>query len=84
MKVVASPAIQFIRGNGFPMKHRRVLPNDPCPCGSKKKAKHCCGTGTDFFYSKLTDKQLEEVKKKHEAEQKEPVLDQKEPVLEQK
>jgi len=70
MKVVASPAIQFIRGNGYPMKHRRVLPNDPCHCGSNKKAKHCCGTGTNFFYSKLTVEQMEELRKQREAEQK--------------
>lgn len=27
-------------------KHRdvaKVYPNDPCPCGSGKKYKHCCG-----------------------------------------
>lgn len=23
-------------------KHKKVLPNDPCPCGSTLKAKKCC------------------------------------------
>lgn len=22
--------------------HEKVFPNDPCPCGSTKKAKKCC------------------------------------------
>ena len=22
---------------------RKVMPNEPCPCGSGKKYKHCCG-----------------------------------------
>lgn len=22
--------------------HEKVMPNDPCPCGSLKKAKKCC------------------------------------------
>ena len=30
----------------------KIRPNDPCPCGSGKKAKKCCGTGTKYFYKK--------------------------------
>ena len=26
-----------------PRAGRRVYPNDPCPCGSGKKYKQCCG-----------------------------------------
>ena len=29
---------------------KRVRPNDPCPCGSGKKAKKCCGTDTKYSY----------------------------------
>ncbi|HQH62299.1 MAG TPA: SEC-C metal-binding domain-containing protein, partial [Clostridiales bacterium] len=27
-------------------KGKKVGPNDPCPCGSGKKYKHCCGDVT--------------------------------------
>ena len=27
-------------------KEKKVFPNDPCPCGSGKKYKHCCGRKT--------------------------------------
>lgn len=30
----------------------KVRPNDPCPCGSGKKAKKCCGTETAFRFQK--------------------------------
>lgn len=30
----------------------KVRPNDPCPCGSGKKAKKCCGTETAYKYNK--------------------------------
>ncbi|WP_363324062.1 SEC-C metal-binding domain-containing protein [uncultured Rikenella sp.] len=26
--------------------------NTPCPCGSGKKAKHCCGTKTKYYSAK--------------------------------
>ncbi|MCI7812908.1 MAG: SEC-C metal-binding domain-containing protein [Lachnospiraceae bacterium] len=26
-------------------KQNKIYPNDPCPCGSGKKYKHCCGKG---------------------------------------
>ena len=25
------------------VKDKRIYPNDPCPCGSGKKYKKCCG-----------------------------------------
>ncbi len=28
---------------------REVRRNDPCPCGSGKKAKHCCGAGKEYI-----------------------------------
>lgn len=70
MKIPRSEAIQFVRGNGNPLRHKKVLPNDPCPCMSGKKAKHCCGTDTRFQYSKLTDAQLAEVRLRQAAEKK--------------
>lgn len=73
MKIPASDAIQFVRGNGAPLTHKRILPNEPCPCGSKRKVKHCCGIAAadkGYFYSKLTDAQLAEVKARQEAERK--------------
>lgn len=60
----------MIEGNGFPLIHTRILPNDPCPCGSGKKAKRCCGTDTSFFYSKLNEKQEAERKAREKAEMK--------------
>lgn len=30
----------------------KVRPNDPCPCGSGKKAKKCCGTETAYKFNK--------------------------------
>lgn len=27
----------------------KVGRNDPCPCGSGKKAKHCCGCDTKYY-----------------------------------
>lgn len=35
-----------------PIVAKKIRPNDPCPCGSGKKAKHCCGTGTEYYKSK--------------------------------
>lgn len=52
---------EFIEGNGHPMISKRVLPNDPCPCGSGKKAKKCHGAGSEYYYSKLTDRQKKEI-----------------------
>ena len=30
----------------------KVRPNDPCPCGSGKNAKKCCGTKTAYKFNK--------------------------------
>jgi preprotein translocase subunit SecA len=27
----------------FRRNSRKIMPNDPCPCGSGRKYKHCCG-----------------------------------------
>ena len=70
--------VSVIQGNGFPLRHTRVLPNDPCPCGSGKKAKRCCGTDTSFFYSKLTKAQEAE----KTAREKEKINQQKDETAE--
>ncbi len=31
-----------VTGDGFPARSAKVPRNSPCPCGSGKKAKHCC------------------------------------------
>lgn len=31
---------------------KKIRPNDPCPCGSGKKAKKCCGTERSYLYNK--------------------------------
>ena len=38
-------------GNGTPLISQKVRPNDPRPCGSGKKAKHCHGTDTKYYHS---------------------------------
>lgn len=30
----------------------KIRPNDPCPCGSGKKAKKCCGTERKYSYQR--------------------------------
>ena len=73
MEIPASDAIQIIQGNGAPLLHKRILPNEPCPCKSGRKVKKCCGvTVADkgYFYSKLTDAQLAVVKARQAAERK--------------
>ena len=35
-----------IRGIRDYVKDKKVYPNDPCPCGSGKKYKKCCGKHT--------------------------------------
>jgi hypothetical protein len=35
---------QMNSGELRPMIGKKIDPNDPCPCGSGKKYKHCCGT----------------------------------------
>ena len=36
LKIVDSSATRVRSG-------KQIYPNDPCPCGSGKKYKHCCG-----------------------------------------
>jgi hypothetical protein len=59
---------QTVEGNGFLMVAEKQLPNDPCKCGSGKKAKRCCGTETTFYYTKLNEKQIAEREEKAKAE----------------
>ena len=33
------------KASGTIRKEKKVFPNDPCPCGSGKKYKKCCGRG---------------------------------------
>jgi hypothetical protein len=54
--------VKIIKGNGFPMTVGKIGRNAPCKCGSGKKAKNCCGTNKDYYYSKLTEKQIEQQK----------------------
>lgn len=40
--------LDFINGKGMQMgvgyhREEKIFPNDPCPCGSGKKYKKCCG-----------------------------------------
>ncbi len=35
----------------------RVGRNAPCPCGSGKKAKNCCGTEPKYYYNSSKPKQ---------------------------
>ena len=60
--------LEFFEGNGMPMKSRKVLPNDPCPCKSGKKAKHCCGAKTEYFRIVKPDPTLRELDKFKPAE----------------
>jgi len=60
----------LIKGNGNPLRSQKINRNDPCPCGSNKKAKNCCGTETKYFYSKLNKQQIKEQELKEKAEQK--------------
>lgn len=44
--------VQFYMSGSVPFIARKIRPNDPCPCGSGKKAKHCCGTETKYYSPK--------------------------------
>lgn len=39
------PVMEFPNGieGGMQMREKKIYPNDPCPCGSGKKYKKCCG-----------------------------------------
>lgn len=41
----------IVEGNGSPLRAASVQRNSPCPCGSGKKAKNCCGTETKYYHS---------------------------------
>lgn len=44
--------VTIIVGDGAPMVADKVGRNEPCPCGSGKKAKNCCGTETKYYSTK--------------------------------
>lgn len=44
--------VAFYPSGSKPFVARKIRPNDPCPCGSGKKAKHCCGTKTRYYTPK--------------------------------
>ena len=46
-KAGIEPGDVIISYNGKPIRNRdvKVAPNAPCPCGSGKKYKKCCGAG---------------------------------------
>ena len=44
--------VAFYQSGSKPFIARKIRPNDPCPCGSGKKAKHCCGTNTRYYTPK--------------------------------
>lgn len=39
----------YLRGNGRPFRAEKKDRNAPCPCGSGKKTKRCCGDRTEYF-----------------------------------
>ena len=44
--------VRVYSGDGAPLIAKKIGRNDPCPCGSGKKAKHCCGTDTKYYTTK--------------------------------
>jgi hypothetical protein len=63
--------VQLVKGNGYPLRAVKILPNSPCFCQSGLKFKKCHGKGTDgtrYFFSKLTESQKAEIEKKAELE----------------
>lgn len=44
--------VKFYEGNGSPIISSHQNRNDPCQCGSGKKAKKCCGTVTKYYHLK--------------------------------
>ncbi len=43
---------RIVKGDGFPIVAVTPERNQKCQCGSGKKNKQCCGTGTRFFSTK--------------------------------
>ena len=41
----------------FPMQKKKIGRNDPCPCGSGKKYKNCCGRIDDAKTAQLSDEE---------------------------
>jgi hypothetical protein len=50
----AKRKVKFYPGNGSPFRTIKTSRNQPCDCGSGKKAKACCGTETRMFHEKPT------------------------------
>lgn len=48
--------VKFVKGDGSPIVTSRQDRNAKCKCGSGKKAKHCCGTETNYFSTKPADR----------------------------
>lgn len=46
--------------NGTLRRKTKVGRNDPCPCGSGKKAKNCCGVKADYHYTRFRYKVTKE------------------------
>ena len=44
-----SNRMQFIAGNGTPLRAVRYPANSLCRCGSGMKTKRCCGVGSGYF-----------------------------------
>lgn len=44
--------VKYFEGNGSPFRTVKINRNDPCKCGSSKKAKNCCGVETKMYHSK--------------------------------
>ena len=66
--------VTFISNDGSPLRHYKPERNMPCPCGSGKKAKKCCGTETTYFLTgDALQKRIEE-QEKRKAEEKQKTL----------
>ena len=59
--------VKYFEGNGSPFRTVKINRNDPCRCGSGKKAKNCCGVETKMYYSKETPKR-ENLQNQHTTE----------------
>ena len=41
--------VTIIKGDGYPIISKKICRNEPCKCGSGKKAKKCCKPETKYF-----------------------------------
>lgn len=48
------------KGNGMPFLTQRPQRNEPCSCGSGKKAKRCCGDETKFYIQEKKNRTMNE------------------------